>query len=96
MKDAVFLKIALLVSALLLTACEINKDAQNPQTTQTKSLQLGSAPLNALNTQIPQKLADKPKDKPISVLLKNGVIACYEPTFRNGEGYTKLLQISAR
>lgn len=94
MKGAVFLKIALLVNALLLTACEINKDAQNPQTTQTKSLQLGSAPLNTLNTQIPQKLADKPKDKPISVLLKNGVIACYAPTFRNGEGYISLQNCS--
>lgn len=94
MKGAVFLKIALLVNALLLTAYEINKDDQNPQTTQTKSLQLGSAPLNALNTQIPQKLADKPKDKPISVLLKNGVIACYAPTFRNGEGYISLQNCS--
>ena len=85
----IFFKLILFISALLLTSCS----AQNPLTkqTQTKSLQLSSAPLN---TQAPQKLADKPKDKPISVLLKNGTIACYAPTFRNGEGYISLQSCS--
>ena len=98
MKNTIFLKIALF--ALLLNACATTQNsAQEPLTeqttsqTQTKSLQLGFAPQN-LTAQNPQKLADKPKDKPISVLLKNGTIACYAPTFRNGEGYISLQSCS--
>lgn len=51
---------------------------------------LKTQPLLANSPTRPQKLADTPKDKPISVLLKNGVIACYAPTFQRGEGVISL------
>lgn len=73
---------ALLASLFVLVSC-------NKENTPSQNVNVPTPTLGATFAS-PQKLADNPKDKPISVLLKNGVIACYAPTFQRGEGVVSL------
>ena len=80
---------------VLFNACS---SAKNSAFQETKNSALNSQNLKETNpnltsinlNKIPQKLADTPKDKPISVLLSSGLIACYAPEFKNGEGFIVL------
>ncbi|WP_061244856.1 DUF1561 family protein, partial [Leptospira noguchii] len=40
-----------------------------------------------VNYSIIQKPTDKPKDKPIKVVVSNKKAYCYSPAFTKGEGY---------
>lgn len=89
-----FVKIFIIsMSLFLLVSCGTQDlQMQTSQDSLQKTLQSNKnpQPLLANSPTNPQKLADTPKDKPISVLLKNGVIACYSPTFQGGEGVIAL------
>ncbi|EMM98470.1 PF07598 family protein [Leptospira noguchii str. 2007001578] len=52
---------------------------------------INPAPVHAssskVNSSIVQKPTDKPKDKPIKIVVHDGGKYCYSPVFTNGEGY---------
>lgn len=77
----------LLISILFFSACndkksDLNQSQLPPLTLMANNVTLDTPPTLELS---PQKLADKPKDKAISVLLKDGTIACYAPVFQGGK-----------
>lgn len=80
--------VILFLLAIAFCACS-KTDFHKANSNNTKNANTQKPLLNQ-SSSTPQKLADTPKDKPISVLLASGVIACYAPEFRNGQSQIAL------